>query len=780
GDFTAETGVGAAEPRLDPARTDAHGFYLDFDYAVAEAKRVNKPLLIDFNGVNCKPCRVMEKTVFTMPEVKKLFENFVVVSLITDIDDEKADALMEEYGPPPGVGIPWYVVVGADGKEKRAIGSTLPKTKGGPSRAHLFVAFLKGEQPDTGTDSTGNGEAEALPEGWPEGLPAPPVDYLRERFDSQAKFTADKVAPGAEVTLELHFKMKAGKAGYYHLYHPDTPFGMGSKPEFTGTGVLKPDGGWAWPEPHVVPGDENTDGKDEWLLEGHSVAVYKFAVPADAKPGEYLVTGTFTGQVCDSKGCLPIEPFGWVARLTVSADGEQSALAQPSMDFDPDALAAAKSGDQLSSDIDSKGLLLVLLTIFGLGLVTLATPCVLPVLPLTIGFFVKQSEQKRSPLLTAFIYCTCIVASYAIIGFITSWALGASGAQILASNAWVNIFLGLLFGVFALSFFGLFELRVPTFVTRWFSRRQMDAQKESKGYLQAFLSGSSFSLITFSCTAPIAAIVLARAASGEFWLPTLAMVAYASGMAFPIFLMGQFPAMMRKMPKSGGWMNAIKVVFAFIEVALAVTYFSQAEMAFIGGGESPVVISRTIVIATWAVCSVLAGVYLLGLFRLPHDHEETRQIGVVRLLFATFFLVFGVYMTPGLDGRAMGYLDGILPPGEAHDLPWARNLEAAIERSKAQGKPVFVDFTGINCKNCRWVEYNIFTKQSVYRQLEEDFILVQQWTDDPDDPAARENWSKFGNKAVPFYVVLDQDGRKLDELVPDTFITSLTEKEFAE
>lgn len=657
----------------------------------------------------------MEREVFTLREVEELFKGFVIVSVVTDVGDAKANAVWEKYKPDDAAGIPHYAVLDTEGKVQRRSGATLPAKE----KANQFVAFLKGEpvavQPVRAEEPT----KAALPQAadaWPEGLYGPPTDPVKKGFDFEAKFSTNKIKPGGEVTLELHFKLKTNDQGEpYHLHHPKTPskFAVPLALTLKGHDGLVAMGDWefpAWTEHY----DEILEETNYYLM-GEVVVVHRFKVPQDAGPGVLRAFGVVSGQYCDDMGCTQFNrdnpdmldrKFGWVASIEISPEGVASATTEATASLSQGNATEAESPAQ-------KGFIWLLLAAFGAGIITLLTPCVLPVLPLTIGFFVSQHDKGKSPLLTAFIYCTCIVATFTVFGLITSLALGATGAQNIATNGYVNMLLGIMFLVFALSFLGLFELRVPTFMTQWFTRKQMAAQKEGHGYAKAFFSGAAFSLISFSCTGPIAGTFLAQAATGSVWVPTAAMLAFSTGMALPIFIMGQFPSLMKKMPKSGGWMNAMKVVFGFIEVGLAIMYFSAAEQAF-RGIVAAEWISRYVVIAVWAAASVATSLYLFGFFRMPHDHEETKQIGVIRGVLAVLFLSFGLYMIPGLFGAKYGnVLEGILPPppkdggiqlavggGEKgydhHDLPWHKDFDVGMAEAKAKNKPVFIDFTGFN------------------------------------------------------------------------------------
>ncbi|MEZ5991009.1 MAG: protein-disulfide reductase DsbD family protein [Planctomycetota bacterium] len=708
--------VASVPPTTANDATNEHGFYLDFDYALQKAKEENKPLLVDFNGKNCIPCRKMERSVFVLPEVHELMETYVIVSVQNDIGDERYNELWAKYKPADVSGVPYYMVLDHDGKAVRGIASTLPASE----RSHEFVSFLKGEEvteKPVNSALTNPKDSDKVSKDWPKGLLPGTYPRIEKGFDFEAKFSTEKIKPGTEVTLELRFKTKENDSGYpYHLHHPSTPSEFAIPLEIISVGKegLVADGDWQFPgyEEHDEDMFDGTFDRNHYMI-GDVVIARVFKVPSELAPGKYRVWGHVKGQFCDNAGCIDFiaedasasnRMFGWVATIEVSPEGSDSAVV---------------TVDQTNRTVDGEnspeqsGLFWFLLAAFGAGIITLLTPCVLPVLPLTIGFFVSQSSKGKSPLLTAFIYCTCIVATFTLFGLITSLALGATGAQNIATNGYVNAFLAIMFLVFALSFLGMFELRVPNFMTQWFTKKQMGAQQEGHGYAKAFFSGSAFSLISFSCTGPIAGTFLAQAATGSVWVPTLAMMAFASGMALPIFIMGQFPGLMKKMPKSGGWMNAMKVVFGFIEIGLAIMYLSAAEQAFTSV-EAAEIVSRYVVLAVWASASVAIALYLFGVFRMPHDHEETKQIGVLRSVIAVSFFAFALYMLPGLFGAKYGnVLEGILPPpprnggiqlsmsggtkaNDHHDLPWHKDFDEGMAEAKALNKPVFLDFTGYN------------------------------------------------------------------------------------
>jgi thiol:disulfide interchange protein DsbD len=416
----------------------------------------------------------------------------------------------------------------------------------------------------------------------------------------------------------------------------------------------------------------------------------------------------------------------------------------------------------------NKGFGTFLLTAALWGIITLLTPCVFPMVPITVSVFLKQSEkQGTSPVRQAAVYSLTIVA---VLGVSALTLLGVF--RDLSINPWMNIGLGLLFVVFALSLFGMYDITLPRGLVNYTSSR------EGAGYLGTVFMGLTFSLISFTCVAPFLGGFAGMSASGNFSWPQLAAGAFvfAASFAAPFFVLALFPSLLKKVPKSGGWLNTIKVVMGFLEFAAALKFFRTAELRWL---DQPVVFAYDIVLALWIGSLVAMGLYLFGLFRLPHDHGGHGHVGVPRMLSGLLALGVAVYLTPALfstgehrnrpGGTLYAWVDAFLLPepgnkGQSGDLK--RSLEVAHERDER----VFVDFTGVTCTNCKLNEENVFPKPNI-RALLERYRSVQLYTDDVpsslyetapggdkryDDAQANLNFQRtyFGTEQLPLYAIL--------------------------
>ena len=397
---------------------------------------------------------------------------------------------------------------------------------------------------------------------------------------------------------------------------------------------------------------------------------------------------------------------------------------------------------------------------FSMGLLALLTPCVFPMIPITVSFFTHQGETgEGKPITNAIIYTLGIIATFSILGFILALTLGASGANQLAANPWVNIFIAALFIYFALSLFGMYEIELPS------ALRQYSLKQEGRGGVMGTLfMAVTFTLTSFTCTVQFVGLLLVAASQGHWFWPMIGMVIFSAAFALPFFFLALFPQYLSKMPKSGSWLNSVKVVMGFLELAAAFKFISNTDLVW-GWG----FFSHNTVLAVWAVLMLLTGIYLLGKIQLPHD-SPLASISVPRLMLSTAFLTFGLYLTSGLFGQKIhGLIYSYLPPiveGEsgavrtngasmAAEFNWYRNLDEGLAEARATGKSVFIDFTGYTCTNCRWMEANTFTKTEVKHRFGE-MILVQLYTDG--GPNHRENQQyeidRFGTAALPFYVIL--------------------------
>jgi thiol:disulfide interchange protein len=476
----------------------------------------------------------------------------------------------------------------------------------------------------------------------------------------------------------------------------------------------------------------------------------------DIAPGTYDLNVVVLFQVCNEALCYPPKEESLIVPITIE-------IGEPREDRLDIVLVSDvfdKSGNiNLEAAIDQGFFSFVLLAI-SMGFLALLTPCVFPMIPITVSFFTQQGESGQGkPLKNAIIYTLGIIATFSILGFILALTLGASGANQLASNPWVNLFIAALFIYFALSLFGMYEIEVPE------KLRHLSLKQEGRGGVVGTLfMAVTFTLTSFTCTVQFVGLLLVAASQGQWFWPLIGMIVFSAAFAFPFFFLALFPQYLAKMPKSGGWLNAVKVVMGFLELAAAFKFLSNTDLVW-GWG----FFSHNAVLAVWAVLMLLAGFYLLGKIQLPHD-SPLASVSVPRLMLSAAFLTFGLYLTSGLFGqRIHGIIYAYLPPvvesdtgavstngnSMAEEFKWYRDLDKGLTEAKATGRPVFIDFTGYTCTNCRWMEANIFTKREVKDRFNE-MILVQLYTDG--GPNHRENQEyeidRFGTAALPFYVII--------------------------
>ena len=415
------------------------------------------------------------------------------------------------------------------------------------------------------------------------------------------------------------------------------------------------------------------------------------------------------------------------------------------------------------------------------GFLALFTPCVWPIIPMTVSFFLKRNKERSKAIREATVYGLSIVVIYVLLGLAVTLLFGASALNALATNAVFNILFCLLLVVFAASFFGAFELTLPS---SWSSK--IDAKSESTtGLLSIFLMAFTLVLVSFSCTGPIIGFLLvAVSTQGSILGPTIGMLGFAIALAIPFTLFALFPSLLKQAPKSGGWMNTIKVVLGFIELAFALKFLSVADLAY--GWH---ILDREVFLALWIVIFGLLGAYLLGWIKFPHDDED-RRTNVPQFFLAMASLAFTVYMIPGLWGAPCKAISAFTPPMNTQDFNLYQgsvearftDYEQGMAAAKAEGKPVIVDFTGFGCVNCRKMEAAVWSDPQVADLLNKKYVLVSLYVDDK-TPLAEpievtengqkrtlrtvgDKWSylqrtKFGANAQPFYVLLNNEGHPL-------------------
>lgn len=435
------------------------------------------------------------------------------------------------------------------------------------------------------------------------------------------------------------------------------------------------------------------------------------------------------------------------------------------------------------SDMASQSLLVIFFLGFVGGFIALVTPCVWPIIPMTVSFFLKRSGDRKKAIRDAVTYGVSIIVIYLSLGLIITGLFGASALNDLSTNALFNIFFFLMLVVFAASFFGGFEITLPS---SWGAAVDGKAEKTT-GVLSIFLMAFTLSLVSFSCTGPIIGFLLVEVSTsgGSILAPAIGMLGFALALALPFTLFALFPTMLKKAPKSGGWMNKVKVTLGFLELAFALKFLSVADLAY-GWG----ILDRETFLALWICIFALLGVYLLGGIKFPHDDEDEKLTSVPAFFLALCSLAFAVYMVPGLWGAPLKAVSAFSPPvstqdfnlHEVHVEAEFKDYEAGMEYAKRTGKPVFVDFTGHGCVNCRKMELAVWHDQKVRDLLKNDYVLISLYVDEktplPENMEVEENgktttlrtigdkWSylqrsKFGANAQPFYVLLDNEGKPL-------------------
>lgn len=611
----------------------------------------------------------------------------------------------------------------------------------------------------------------------------------------------------ASPSVEITAAVPAG----YHLYAQDNPAGGGSplKIYVEGTGVKaagKPTANRAYAKAYndIFETDEH-----------YYTGTVKFVQRLKPTAREYSVRIEVDGQICSDSECVrtggsqtlkgkaPETALGKDDAAKVeNADTQPDAAVTDTLPADQEAVAAEDSTAVAPADAawwnnveaelkaydnrdaaEDVSLLYIFLAGFLGGLIALMTPCVWPMIPMTVSFFLKQNKSRRGSVGQAALYGVSIVVIYVLLGLVITALFGASAMNDLATSAVFNIIFFLLLVVFAISFFGGFELTLPASWTN-----KIDAKVDTTtGILSVFFMAFTLVLVSFSCTGPIIGTLLVEAAaSSNFVSPAVGMFGFALALALPFTLFAMFPTMLKSMPKSGGWLNTVKVVLGFLELALALKFLSVADLAY--GWR---ILDREVFVALWTVIFALLGVYLLGKLTFPHD-DKVEKVSVPRFLLGVISLAFAVYMLPGLWGAPLKSISAFAPPLSTQDFSLyeggvsasADDFEQGMELARRQGKPVMIDFSGHGCVNCRKMEAAVWTDPEVKRIIDEDYVLITLMVDDkkplPASVVVRESdgtertlrtvgdkWSflqrsKFGSNAQPFYVLLDNDGKPLE------------------
>lgn len=527
--------------------------------------------------------------------------------------------------------------------------------------------------------------------------------------------------------------------------------------------------------------------------------------------GTYTIEGYLEYGACDDESCLPPTqvPFNLSGKTTLKATepvAESKVELQKEAEVEPETVAtsadtAAVVKPAVSADIlwkpviddlqaygeehsqEDMSWIYIFITGFLGGLLALFTPCVWPIIPMTVSFFLKRSKDKKKGIRDAWTYGASIVVIYVTLGLAITAIFGASALNALSTNAVFNILFCLMLIVFAASFFGAFEITLPS---KW--SNAVDSKAEATGGLiSIFLMAFTLSLVSFSCTGPIIGFLLVQVSTtGSVIAPAIGMLGFAIALALPFTLFALFPSWLKSMPKSGGWMNVIKVTLGFLELAFALKFLSVADLAY--GWR---ILDRETFLALWIVIFALLGFYLLGKIKFPHDDDDTK-IGVSRFFMALVSLAFAVYMVPGLWGAPLKAVSAFAPPMKTQDFNLYTNevhakfddYDLGMEYARLHNKPVMLDFTGYGCVNCRKMELAVWTDPTVSKIINDDYVLITLYVDNKtplSEPVkimengtertlrtVGDKWSylqrvKFGANAQPFYVLIDNEGKPLNK-----------------
>jgi thiol:disulfide interchange protein DsbD len=655
-------------------------------------------------------------------------------------------------------------------------------------------------------------------------FPAPQAKAAHVKFSVQPQTLALK--PGEKTTLVLTMSIDAG----WHTY------GLVPRKDKDGIGPQETEISVESPSVLNIVGKINAPKPKQRFDAGFQITVddyegtVTFKIPVQAastaKPGKYKTAVKIYYMVCDDQRCLPPTEDSVVVDVSIGAGGTaafvQNAQIPPSQKTFPphdstvptataqvqtpqppttqqtQAASNQASGVQFpsmkgapvttesQSEIAKKrseGVWSFLWFAMGAGASALLTPCVFPMVPITVSFFTKRAEKKRGRgLRDSLVYALGIILTFTALGVALSLVFGATGISDFAANPWVNVAIALIFLVLAFNLFGTFEIPLPTEFLNKLNAKSNEG--DGAGIGAVLLMGLTFSITSFTCTVPFVGAALISASSGEWFYPIVGMLGFSGVFALPFFLLALFPSALTRLPKAGGWMNNVKVVMGFLEIAAAMKFVSNADLVWSWG-----VMSREVFLAIWIGCGFMISLYVLGVFRLPHD-SPVQSVGAARATVALVFVSITFYLISGLFGKKLGELDAFLPPKDYETLVggqvvtesvrqaisnqaakqssnqptldnlWLRSYDAALQEAQRTGRPVFIDFTGFTCTNCRWMEANVFSQPDV-QALMSNAVKVQLYTDRREEPYLsnkKMQLERFGTIELPLYVLVKSDG----------------------
>jgi thiol:disulfide interchange protein len=586
-------------------------------------------------------------------------------------------------------------------------------------------------------------------------------------FDSKA------AAPGSHVLAKVTGSIQP----HWHVYSMTTPPG-GPNPTTASIAANPAVAGFKIYQAKPVRKLDPSFGIDTETFADQYVLLFDVELKKDAAAGPADIAANLRYQSCNDTICLPPKKKSATASITLDPSAKAAAIAIPAgytlvptpvsgagatSSVPPTAQTApTPSTPPVSAPTGGAGLFI--LTAFAAGVAAIFTPCVFPMIPFTVSYFLnRQTGGKKDGVLQALAFCLGIIVFFTGLGLLLKVLVGSAGVVQLGNSPWVNGFIGALFIVFGLSLLGAFELTLPSGLLT-----KMNQASEGGGYAGSLLMGLTFTLTSFACIGPFVGSLLAGSVQSGGLQPVFGMASFATGLAAPFFVLALFPSFLQKLPKSGGWLMRVKVVLGFVVLAISVKYLSSADQILQTGW-----ISREMFLACWIVLFALPGLYLLGFLRLEGIKPED-SLGVGRVLIAALFLTFSISLLPGLFGASLGNVEAFIPVqakgvalfrgtagGDESGAPvWMKNqYKEALAKARAENKLVFINFTGYACTNCHWMKANMFPRPEVTGLLK-DFVLVDLYTDGTDAPSEQNQQleeKRFGTVAIPFYAIVDPD-----------------------
>jgi thiol:disulfide interchange protein DsbD len=606
---------------------------------------------------------------------------------------------------------------------------------------------------------------------------------LPGRAQQHIKFEAALQPPDARAGEGAQVVIKATIDPPYHLYSLTQPDGGPNR-----TTIELKDGSAlvAAGKPIQPPFKSEYDQGFKITVEEYEKGV-SFGMPVTLKPGisgEQKAAISFHYQLCNQKNCLIPQTVEIPVAFTVAPgaarpDHLAAITTIPPQDFPqeqnkpavgataPGTASGAVAGTATAPSKDAardrirqaqdQGLLSFMGLAFGAGFLALLTPCVFPLIPITVSFFAKRQKQNKAQgVRDALAYCLGIIGTFTVLGVAMSVIFKATGVQQIATNPYINVALAVLFIVLGINLMGGFQVTLPYSLT---SRVPSGTQKA--GIIGPLLMGFTFTLTSFTCTVAFVGTLLAAAAQGNLFYPIMGMLAFSTAFSLPFFLLALFPQYLASLPKSGSWLVTVKAFMGFVELAAGLKFLSNTDLVWQLG-----LLTRPVFLAIWAGIGIITGLYLINLLRLPHD--DSLKIGWGRRIFGVLSVGAALACLWAINDRPLPLLDAYLPPspypgapGKVGALTWLSDYDQALAKAKTKHKPILINFTGVTCTNCRWMENNVFPLPNVIDELE-DYVRVELYTDrtKPEDARNRDLEQKLtGVASLPVYVIVTPDGK---------------------